>query len=143
MHFGKLFVKLYFHKKVICFNLGKESALHLILHMKNSWFASMEKIGIFDSIIDNGCLEFIALFAIFKDIFILSCVIGKLIEIFNIWKTCEFCENLGYLKTTWKFVTWIDCINMWALYVSPVCCDGSDYPVIMQLDVIVYVTLVS
>ena len=35
---------------------------------------------IFDLIIYNGFLEFIALFAISKDVFILSCVIGKLIK---------------------------------------------------------------
>ena len=30
-------------------------------------------------------------------------------------------ENLGYLKTIWKFDTWFDYINMCALYVLLLC----------------------
>ena len=99
----------------------------------NAWFVSMERTSIFDLILGKRFYGFIALFAKFKDAFILTCDIWdnwykifltrnelkalRILWIYWVWYFKGFCE------ITWNWIVFWFLVNYEFLMFLPLGCD--------------------
>ena len=113
-----------------------KSAPYLLLYMGiwgNAWFVSMERTSIFDLILGKQFYGFIALFAKFKDAFILTCDIWdnwykifltrnelkalRILWIYWVWYFKGFCE------ITWNWIVFWFLVNCELFMFLPLGCD--------------------
>ena len=104
-----------------------ESTSYFLLHMGNVWFVSMEKISIFDLILENRFYGFIVLFERFNDALSWLVIFGKidtkpswqemsLKALRTLWIYWVFQRFLwNYLKVNYVLIS----CKLWALHVLP------------------------
>ena len=121
-----------------CCNLNGYDYLWKVHHIcyciwGNAWFVSMERTSIFDLILGKRFYGFIALFAKFKDAFILTCDIWdnwykifltrnelkalRILWIYWVWYFKGFCE------ITWNWIVFWFLVNYEFLMFLPLGCD--------------------
>ena len=121
-----------------CCNLNGYDYLWKVHHIcyciwGNAWFVNMERTSIFDLILGKRFYGFIALFAKFKDAFILTCDIWdnwykifltrnelkalRILWIYWVWYFKGFCE------ITWNWIVFWFLVNYELLMFLPLGCD--------------------